>query len=78
MVPDAEFSINFSRALVSVTVTKSGDSEKVYEEYLYPVDNNIITLSDIDLLIEPYAEKWLVFGLEVKVIEQLVNRNIDG
>ena len=78
MVPDAEFSINFSRALVSVTVTKSGDSEKVYEEYLYPDDSGIITLSDIDLLIEPYAEKWLVFGLEVKVIEQLVNRNSDG
>lgn len=78
MMPDVEFSCSFTRALVSVTLSKSGDSEKIYEEYLFPDDNGLITLADIDLLIEPYAEKWLVFDLSVNVVEQLVSENADG
>ncbi len=78
MVPDVVASISYNRAVVSVTVSKSGDSQKIFEEYMYPDANDEIRLSDIDRLIERFAAQWLVFGLTVKVTEQNVTTDSDG
>lgn len=76
--PDVEFSIGHDRAEVEVTVTKSGEDTVIYDEFLYPGTNNLITLSDIDQLIKPYADKWLVFDVTISITEQSVDTDGDS
>ena len=78
MVPDVVASISYARAKVSVTVSKSGDSQTIYEEYLYPDANDEIRLTDIDRLIERFAAQWLVFTLSVNVTEENVGTDANG
>ena len=75
-IPDVVFFINHDRASVKVSVIKSGDETVVYDEVLYPEASGRITLSDIDVLIEPYADRWLSFNLKVEIKEQLAT--VDG
>lgn len=77
-VPDMVASLTYGRARVTVTVGKSGDSEKIFEEFLYPDALGVIRLSDIDRLIERFAEQWLVFSLTINVEEQNVTEGDDG
>lgn len=77
-MPDLVASLSYGRAVVAVTVTKSGDSQKVYEEYLYPDANGQIMLTDIDRLIERFAEQWVVFSLRIDITEQDVTEDADG
>ncbi|MCR4602445.1 MAG: hypothetical protein K5683_02780 [Prevotella sp.] len=75
---DLAVSITYTRAVITLTVTKSGTSKVVYSETLYPDSSGNITLSDIDCLLEPYAEKWLVFTAAFSVTEQQVTVDADG
>lgn len=77
-LPDVEFGISLSRALVTVTVSKSGEQSEIYSEYLFPNKLGKICLSDMDRLIEPYATRWLVFSLSVMIREELVISNSSG
>lgn len=78
MVPDVVASISYNRAVVSVTVTKSGDSQEIFKEDMYPDANDEIRLTDIDRLIERFAAQWLVFSLSVDITEQNVTTGTDG
>ena len=69
-IPDVKFAMSLTRAQVKVSVSKNGDSDVIYNEYLYPKSGGIVELTDIDRLIEPFALKWLVFGLSVRIEEQ--------
>lgn len=77
-IPDVVFSISYDRAEVTVTVTKSGDSVVAFKEYLYPDASGLIRVLDLDVLLEPYTAKWLVFGVTVKVVEELLVEGNDG
>lgn len=77
-VPDIRLAISLTRVLLSVTVTKSGDQEEIYSEYLYPDRSGVITLSDMDRLVKPYADKWLTFDLGVNIKEEKVAQNSAG
>ncbi len=72
-VPDVEFSISSDRALVVLTVTKSGTSHTIYSEYLYPGSTSKVALTDIDRLVEASARKWITFSLSVSITEQSVS-----
>ena len=71
-VPDVVFKISSDRAQVTVTVTKAGDEKEVYSEYLYPDSESRIRLSDVDCLLEPYVNRWLLFSLDVRIVEERV------
>lgn len=77
-VPDIRLAISLTRVLLTVTVIKSGDQQEIYSEYLYPDRSGVITLSDMDKLIEPYADKWLTFDLAVTIMEEKVTQNSAG
>lgn len=77
-VPDVKLAISLTRVFLTVTITKSGDQEEIYSEYLYPDRSGVVTLSDMDKLIEPYANKWLTFGLAVTIREEKVTQNSAG
>ena len=69
-IPDVKFAMSLTRAQVKVSVSKNGDSDDIFNEYLYPDNKGIVELTDVDRLIEPFANKWLVFGLSVRIEEQ--------
>lgn len=72
-VPDVEFSISRDRAHVVVTVSKSGeDNREIFNEYLYPDNTSKIRLQDMDVLIEPFADMWLKFSLNIMATEEAV------
>lgn len=71
-LPDLEFAISMNRAKVSVKVSKSGEEREIFSELLFPDVESKIRLQDIDVLVEPYADMWLTFGLSVTVEEQSV------
>ena len=71
-IPDLRFSIAFERALVTVEVLKNGSVETAFSELLYPDNDNQICLSDIDLLVQPYSDRYVVFDVRVTVQEQNV------
>lgn len=71
-IPDLRFSIAFERALVTVEVLKNGSVETAFRELLYPDNDNQICLSDIDLLVLPYSDRYVVFDVRVTVQEQNV------
>ena len=71
-IPDLRFSIAFERALVTVEVLKNGSVETAFSELLYPDNDNQICLSDIDLLVLPYSDRYVVFDVRVTVQEQNV------
>lgn len=77
-LPDVEFAISLSRAMVTVTATKSDDQVTLFSEYLYPDNKGMITLSDMDRLIEPYANRWLVFSLSVHITEERVSSSVES
>ena len=77
-VPDIVLAISLTRVLLTVTITKSGDQKEIYSEYLYPDRSGVITLSDMDKLVEPYANKWLTFDLAVTIREEKVTQNSAG
>ena len=72
-IPDVKFAMSLTRALITVTVSKNGDNDVIFSEYLYPDSKGIVELTDVDRLIEPFAKKWLVFGLNVRIDEQLLS-----
>ena len=69
-IPDVKFAMTLTRALITMTVSKNGDSNDIFYEYLYPDSKGIVELADVDRLIEPFANKWLVFGLNVRIEEE--------
>lgn len=77
-IPDVELYITQQRILATVKVTKSGDTTQIYEEQLYPDLSGKICLSDLDVLIEPYANRWLLFELQVDIKEQQVGTDSIG
>lgn len=64
-IPDVAFGIGGNRAMVTMTV----DDEQVYQEYLYPL-NGVVTLSELDRLLTPYAKKRLKVKLKIQIAEQ--------
>jgi len=78
-VPDVSFSIGSSRARVTVKVTKSGTTETIYDEYLYPIDGNI-ELSEPGRLLEPFALRSLVLATAITIVEERVTseNNVDN
>ncbi|MBR2290790.1 MAG: hypothetical protein IJ868_00550 [Prevotella sp.] len=77
-VPDVAFAITGTRALVTVTVSKSDSDEQVYCEHLYPASRGEVTLTEMDKLIELKAYEWLTFTLGVTIEEQRVTKGTDG
>ena len=77
-LPDLEFAISMNRAKVAVEVEKSGERLEVFSENLYPSLGGIIRLQDLDILLEPYAGRWLTFDLWISVEEQSVSTDSGG
>ena len=77
-LPDLEFAISMNRAKVAVEVEKSGERLEVFSENLYPSLGGIIRLQDLDILLEPYAGRWLTFDLWISVEEQTVSTDSGG
>ena len=78
-VPDVEFSISRDRAHVVVTVSKSGEDERViFNEFLYPDVKNRIRLQDLDVLIGPFADMWLTFSLNITATEEAVSADVSN
>lgn len=77
-VPDVEMSITGTRVNATVNVSKSGEVTEIYSEYLYPDVTRRIKLTDLDILIEPYANRWLTFDINVGLIEETVTTDTSG
>ena len=77
-VPNVKFAMTYTRANVTVTVGKNGDNYVIYDEFLYPDSKHFVELADVDRLIEPYAEKWLIFSLSVHIVEQQLSDETSG
>ena len=77
-VPDLGFTISSTRAKVEVSISHSGSTEKIFNEFLYPDNSDTITLQDIRDLLEPYAYRFLIFDISVDITEQLVQTDGDG
>ena len=77
-IPDVAFSMTFTRAKVTVSVSKNGTPVVVFDEFLYPDSRNRVELTDIDRLIEPYALKWLIFQVDVHIEEQQLSGVMSG
>lgn len=68
-IPDLEIAVSTEKVKVEVAVAKAGESTVVFSETLYPDMIHHVRLSDIDRLIEPYSARWLVFTLQIRIIE---------
>lgn len=68
-VPNVEFSIQGESALVSIVATKGSASEEIFSETLFPDASGIITIEEMDILLETCAEQWLVFNISVNITE---------
>ena len=77
-IPDVGFRISSTRAVVKMTVTHGSDPAEVpYEETLYPDRNGDIYVTDIDLIMAAYSERWIRFYLAVSIIEQRVDSELN-
>ena len=77
-VPSVKFAMTYTRARVTVTVGKNGDDFVIYDEFLFPDSSHFVELADIDRLIEPWAQKWLIFQLDVHIEEQRLSDEVNG
>ena len=77
-VPNVKFAMTYTRARVTVTVGKNGDDFVIYDEFLFPDSSHFVELADIDRLIEPWAQKWLIFQLDVHIEEQRLSDEVNG
>lgn len=75
-MPDIEATIQSEKALVTLVVSKDDDSEQIFQEHLFADSDGKICLSEVDLLLQPYAEQWLIFKLKATIKE--VYDSVDG